>query len=103
VVSLTAIFVGVIPIMAGAVLSTGSELRPIAVWLVGISPVSLPFYAAGTLLPIADLPEELARAVPQAFYFWVCVALLVTLWLSRRLWTARKAMADNVRAAPPPR
>jgi hypothetical protein len=55
------------------------------------------------LLPIADLPEELARAVPQAFYFWVCVALLVTLWLSRRLWTARKAMADNVRAAPPPR
>ncbi len=102
VVGLTAICVGVVPLMVGAVLSAVNDrMLEAASWLIGISPVSMPFYAAGSLLPISELPVAVARAVPQAFYFWLGVAVLVTLWLSGRLWAARKAMAGNARAAVP--
>ena len=101
VVGLTAIFVGVVPLMVGAVCSAVSErLLATALWLIGMSPVSLPFYAAGSLLSIAELPVVAARAVPRAFYFWLLVGVLVMLWLSVRLWAARQAMARRVLAAP---
>ncbi|MCX6873438.1 MAG: hypothetical protein NTW21_06470 [Verrucomicrobia bacterium] len=101
-VGLMAIIVGVVPIMVGAVLSPISDrLLPTAAWLLGISPLSMPFYASGTLLSISELPATVARAVPRAFYFWLMVAALVTLWLSARLWAARQAMARSVLAAPP--
>lgn len=101
VLGLTAIFVGVVPLMTGAVFSVISDrLIPAAAWLIGISPLSLPFYAAGTLLSLAELPAQAARAVPRAFYFWLFVAVLVTLWLVVRLWTHRKALARSVLAQP---
>ena len=97
VVGLAAIFVGVVPIMTGAVCSViGNRLVPIASWLIGISPVSMPFYAPGTLLSLAELPPEAARAVPRAFYFWLFVFVLVTVWLSVRLWAHRKRLAASV-------
>lgn len=93
-VGLVALFVGVLPIMAGAVIGMiGGRMVPAAAWLIGISPASMPFYATGTLLPIAELPVQAARAVPRAFYFWLLVGVIVTLWRIGKLWSARKAMA----------
>ena len=97
VVGLVAIFVGVVPIMAGSVLSAVSDrMIPAASWLIGISPASMPFYASGSLLSLSELPAEAARAVPRAFYFWLFVSMLVSIWLVSRLWTTRKAMAKRV-------
>ena len=100
-VGMTAIFVGVVPVMAGTVLGTISDrLIPLASWLIGISPVSLPVYASATLLSLAELPAEAARAVPRAFHFWLFVAVLVAGWLVARLWAVRLAMARTILAAP---
>lgn len=100
-VGITAIFVAVVPIMAGTVLGTISNgLIPLASWLIGISPASLPVYASATLLSLAELPEQAARAVPRAFHFWLFVAVLVAGWLVARLWAARQAMARSILAAP---
>jgi hypothetical protein len=95
-VFLAVIFVGVVPLMIGAVLSASSDrLLPTAAWVSGISPVGAPVCAASTLLSIAELPVDIARAVPRAFYFWQGVSALVTIWLIGRLRDARKAIADN--------
>lgn len=100
-VGLAVIFVGVVPLMLGAVLSASSNrLWPAASWLLGISPLSAPVYAAGTLLSISELPANLARAVPRAFYFWQAVSLLVTIWLVVQLRGARKLIARD--AVQPP-
>jgi hypothetical protein len=95
IVGLTAIFVGVVPIMVGAVLGLRDRLIPLASWLTGISPLSMPFYASETLLSIAELPVEAARAIPRAFYFWLFVSVLVTIWLIVRLRAARQLMASR--------
>ena len=58
------------------------------------------FYAAGTLLSLAELPAEIARAVPRAFYFWLTVGGLVALWLVFGLRGIRRAMARDVLAEP---
>ena len=100
-VGLVTILVGIVPIMIGVVFAAiGPRMIPFASWLIAISPISLPVYAAGTLLSIADLPVEAASAVPRAFYFWLMVSALVMLWLVARLWVARRAMAKNVLASP---
>ncbi len=100
--TLVGIFVGVVPLLAGTVLGTiSNRMIPLAAWLVGISPVSTPFYASGTLLSLSELPVEAARAIPRAFYFWLFVAALTTVWLVFRLWKGRQAMARSVLAAPP--
>ena len=96
VVGLAVIFVGVVPLMLGAILSVSSDrLLPAASWLIGISPASVPIYASTTLLSITELPANIARAVPRAFYFWQAVSVLVTLWLIFRLRIARKAIAQQ--------
>ncbi len=101
VLGLVAIFVGVVPVMVGAVLGPISDrMIPVAAWLAGISPLSTPFYAAGSLLSLAELPPAAARAVPRAFHFWLFVAVLVTVWLAVRLRATRQAMAARVLAAP---
>ena len=101
VIGLVTIFVGIVPVMAGVVLAAISDrMIPLASWLNGISPVSLPVYAAGTLLSIAEIPEQAARAIPRAFYFWLLVSTLVMLWLTVRLWSTRRAIAKSVLAAP---
>ena len=97
VVGLVTIFVGVVPVMAGAVLGAISDrMIPGATWLMGISPLSMPFYATGTLLTVAEIPAEAARAVPRAFFFWLVVSVLVAVWLAVRLRVARRAMAERV-------
>lgn len=87
--------------MTGAVLGPiDDRLIPVAAWLIGISPVSMPFYASGSLLTLAELPAEAARAVPRAFYFWLCVSVLAAMWLVARLHAKRKAMAKSLLAEP---
>ena len=96
IVGLAVIFVGIVPLMVGAVVSaSNNRLIPAASWLFGISPASGPVYASATLLSITELPANLARSVPRAFYFWQAVSLLVALWLIGRLWSARKAIAGS--------
>lgn len=96
IVGLAVILVGIVPLMIGAVLSaTNDRLIPVAAWLFGISPASAPVYASATLLSINEMPADLARAVPRAFYFWQAVSVLVTIWLVKRLRAARKAIAES--------
>jgi hypothetical protein len=100
-VGLATLLVGVVPVMAGAVLSAISDrMISFAVWLIGMSPASLPFYAPGSLLSISELPAEAARAVPRAFYFWLLVGVLLAGWLVLRLRQARRAMAASVAENP---
>ncbi len=95
-VGLMVIFVGIVPLMAGAVLSASNDrLIPAAAWLFGISPASAPVYAAASLLSISELPAHLARSVPRAFYFWQVVSVLVTIRLVVRLRDTRKSIADS--------
>jgi hypothetical protein len=96
-VFLSIVFIGVVPIMAGAILGPiDDRLIPAAVWLAGISPATTPFYAVGSLLPMAELPAEAARAVPRAFQFWLFVSGLAALRFSWNLWKTRRAMAAKV-------
>jgi len=96
VLGLAVILAGAVPIMTGAVLGVIKGMSPIASWIMAVSPASLPFYAAGSLLSISELPMEIARAMPMAFYFWLAVLDLTTLWLILRLHTMRRKMARSV-------
>lgn len=102
-VGLAVIFIGIVPLMVGAVLSASNDrLIPVAAWLFGISPVSGPIFASGTLLSINELPVSLAKAVPRAFYFWQLISFFVSGWLVIRLRAARQEIAKNanVRESP---
>jgi hypothetical protein len=90
-----ALLFGAVPLMTGAVLGAGAgSLQPVAVWIAGISPLSLPVYAAGSLLfSRADLPASLTTAVPAAFGTSLLLLCLVTGWLATRLHAFRKATA----------
>jgi len=102
VVGLAVIFVGIVPLMIGAILSVSSNrLHPAASWVFGISPASAPVYASGTLLALSELPASVARAVPRAFYFWQAVSVLVTIWLIGRLHSTRKVIAKSAISARP--
>jgi hypothetical protein len=93
-IGMAILLVGVVPVMVGVVTSiTDDRLLPLAAWIFGISPVSLPAYASASLLTISEL--RLGRAVPQAFYFWLVVSVLVCAWLIGRLRLARQAIAQS--------
>jgi hypothetical protein len=100
-VGLASIFIGVVPLMVGTVIGPiNDRLIPVASWIIGISPLSMPFYGSASLLSIADLPLQTARAIPRAFHFWLFVGVLLTIWLVLRLWTVRKTMAGTTSALP---
>lgn len=93
---LCTIFVGVTPVMIGFVVSViDDRLRPLAVWMIGMSPLSGPIYAAMSQLTLTDLGVNLIRSLPRAFYFWQGVHLLVGIWLSLRLRSTRKLIAAD--------
>lgn len=95
-VALGAILVGILPVMVGSILAaTKDSLIVPAVWLVGISPLIHPFFATATTIPVADLPRDLVRSMPLAFWFWQGVALLVTVRLIRELWRSRRSIAQR--------
>lgn len=94
VLGLAAILIGVVPIMLGTVLGAiADRFIPIASWITGMSPLSMPFYACASLLSLTPLTESTVRSVPRAFYFWLFVGGLVTIWLAVKLRAARKRIA----------
>lgn len=102
---LAVVFVGVVPVLVGAVIATISDrLGAAAAWLIAVSPASGPVFAGASVLPVAELPAVLARAVPRAFWFWQGVALLVAVWLVDGLRRTRRArrLATMEEQAPPP-
>lgn len=102
-VAMAAIFIGIVPIMIGAVLAASSNrLIPAAAWLIGMSPLSFPMYAAGSSLSLAELPQAVSLAIPRAFQVWLSVAALTTFWLVIRLRASRKSRAASALAAPAP-
>ncbi len=96
-ITLAAIFIGVVPLMIGAVLSViSNNLISTAYWVFGLSPATMPFYASGTLLPISDLPESAQATIPNAFHFWLLLTLLLAISLLSRLWSTRKKISLQV-------
>lgn len=90
-----ALLLGAVPLMAGAVLgASAGSLQPLAVWISGMSPLSLPVYAAGTMLSNDDLPESIAGAVPVAFQASLLLLGLASVWLAIRLRAFRRATAQ---------
>jgi len=95
-VGLTVILLGVAPIMLGTVLGAANDrFVALSAWLFAMSPVSGPLFAPAATLPLADLPEELFKAVPRAFWFFQGVRLLATLWFVKDFWKRRKAIAKS--------
>ncbi|MBB5350371.1 hypothetical protein HNR46_000595 [Haloferula luteola] len=94
-VFMAAILVGAVPLMVGAVLGSISDSWwPTAVWVMGASPMTLPVYAAGSLLQIAELPASVARAVPRACAFWGMLAGFAAVWGAVSLRASRQRMAQ---------
>lgn len=89
---LCAILGGAAPILLGTVLAL-SDLVPLGIWIMGMSPVAGPVYATGSVLPLVDFDADLMRGLPRAFWFWQVVAGLLALDLIWKLWGSRKAIA----------
>jgi len=90
------IFAGVLPVMVGTVLAVSSErLAAVAVWLFGICPAAWPVFGAWVVVPSDDTPRELIRAVPNSFWFWQGVGVLIACWLLLRLRRSRIAIAEK--------
>ncbi len=88
-----AVFVGVIPLMVGMILSWASNsFLTASTWLGGMSPLSAPIYAVETLIP-ASLPVDVATALPRAFWFWQIIGALVVACLIVQLRRVRNARA----------
>jgi hypothetical protein len=97
---LAVVFIGIVPVMAGAIIGAANNadnrLLTLGTWLAGISPAAAAVYAAQILLPAYELPAEISRAVPRAFWFWQAVTTLAVIWLVTRLWQIRKSRAKAV-------
>ncbi len=106
---LAVILFGVVPLLAGTVLGTVSDrMIPLALWVGGMSPASLPFFATGSSLNLAELPVHAARAMPRAFAFWLLAGSIVAVWSVVRLRQFHVVMARDMQATgaatdtPPP-
>jgi len=89
-----AIFGGLIPVMLSVLMAVNSkQLTTAAVWVAGICPISWPIYGAGLFVPDSGIPRDVARALPNAFWFWQGVALLVTGWLLVKLRESRSKIS----------
>ena len=96
VTGLIAIFVGVLPLMLGVIFAVSSrELITPAVWLGGICPLTWPVYGSGVFLWQEGMPRDVARALPNAYWFWQGVAVLTVIWLLTKLREARKAISER--------
>ena len=101
VAGMAVIFLGIVPIMVGSIVGIiDDDFATMATWLVGISPGMAPVYASVVMIPAADVPADLLRMMPRAFWFWQGVAVLLTLrWIiglrGALREVARKAAADQ--------
>ena len=91
------IFLLVLPLMvASIVIGTSDRLAPIAVWIGGISPLSLPALCAINHLSISDFPMDLSRAIPGAYVFWQAIYLITVISLTKTLWRTRTSTKELV-------
>lgn len=96
-VFLSLIFILVLPLMVASILMGAADrFAPIALWIAGISPLSLPALCAANHLSIADFPLILSRAIPGAYIFWQVVYLISVISLLKTLWRTRKATKNLV-------
>jgi hypothetical protein len=94
---LAAVFILVLPLMVACILiGISSRMFPLAVWIGGISPLSLPVLCIGKHLSIADLPLLLDRAVPGAYLFWQTVHLIAVVWLVKILRKSRESVREQL-------
>lgn len=100
---LTGVLAGVLPILVGGILgSVNNRTIAPAMWIAGMSPAAAPAYAAAVLIPTVDLPLEIARPVPRAFWFWQGMIVLVTLGLLIRLRQIHHTRQASVQVPVPP-
>lgn len=96
VTGLVVILGGILPVMLGVILAVSSDdFVALAVWLAGICPVSWPIYGSGVFLSEEGMPRDVARAIPNAFWFWQGVGAILTAWLLSKLRIARKKISDS--------
>jgi hypothetical protein len=96
VTGLVVILGGILPVMLGVILAVSSDdFVALAVWLAGICPVSWPIYGSGVFLSEEGMPRDVARAIPNAFWFWQGVGAILTVWLLSKLRIARKKISDS--------
>ncbi|MDG2399709.1 MAG: hypothetical protein P8M04_03970 [Akkermansiaceae bacterium] len=95
VTGLVVILGGILPVMLGVILAVSSDDSiALAVWLAGICPVSWPVYGSGVFLSEEGMPRDVARAVPNAFWFWQGAGAILTVWLLSKLRSARKRVSN---------
>ncbi|MEM9480852.1 MAG: hypothetical protein AAGA58_14445, partial [Verrucomicrobiota bacterium] len=93
---LAAILIGVVPIMAGTIVAIVNEDFPaLAIWIAGISPLTGPFFASTISMGLPDVPPELYRAIPRAFWFWQVLGVLVLLRLTLGLRKSLRSTANK--------
>lgn len=94
---LVGIFAGLLPLLVGLVIGlVGKSMLTPAVWIAGLSPVSAPLYAAGSLVETSGLPLEVSRAIPRAFWFWQGITAITAVWLLMKLKAFHKARRESV-------
>lgn len=95
-VFLSMIFILVLPLMVAAIMGGASDrLAPIAIWIAGLSPLSLPALCVSNHLSISEFPVNLNRAIPGAYLFWQVVYLLLVLSLVKNLWKHRQSVKSQ--------
>lgn len=93
---LVTILAGVLPLMVGTVLAVSNDkLIAVATWVFGICPAAWPVFVSAVAVPTDEMPRELARALPNAFWFWQGVGVLVVCWLLGKLWRSRRSIAEK--------
>lgn len=95
---LCTLLAGIAPLLLGVIFMVSSDrMIPLGIWTAGISPVVGPLYGSGAALHGSDLPPELARGIPRAFWFWQLVAFWLVVDLTFRLRKSRKEIAERSR------
>lgn len=91
-VFLNLIFVLILPLMVASIMASASDrLAPLAIWIAGISPLTLPALCMSDHLTISNFPMNINRAIPGAYLFWQVIYLVVVLKLIKTLHASRKA------------
>ena len=96
--ALTGIFVGIVPLMIGAVIATVSGgFSQLAIWTFAMSPLCMPAYASISLLPIE--PSETASrefaSIQAAFHIWLILGVVSVAYLSLRLRKHHRTLAQR--------
>ena len=103
VVGMAVLFVGALPLMAGAIIAIlANDYLHVGIWVAGISPFSLPASAPVALLSLADSDTLVVRPTRGAARFGWLVWGLVALWLTLRMRTRRGLLRRHILGDPAP-